>query len=94
MGYETFFEVDAPDFVKKALLDEGGLYSFEDRLKWYNHESDIRRVSQHFPNVLITVKGFGEGQDYWNDDIWVIYARNGSLVKLKASVVYPPNPFK
>ena len=94
MGYETFFEVDAPDFVKKALLDEGGLYSFEDKLKWYDHESGIRRVSQRFPNAMIVVKGFGEGDNTLLDDIWVIYAHNGSLVKLKAFVVYPPNPFK
>jgi hypothetical protein len=94
MGYETFFEFDVPTIVKNALLEESGYQAFNDKIKWYEHENDIRKVSKKFPDVLITVKGFGEGYNNLLDDIWVIYARNGSLVKLKASVVYPPNPFK
>jgi len=41
----------------------------EDVMKWYDHEEDMCKLSELFPDVLFTLEGNGEEQD----DIWREY---------------------
>ena len=53
---------------------------------WYNHQDHMTKVSQHWPQVLFTLKGNGEEQE----DTWVEYHLSGRLQQATAELVYPP----
>lgn len=45
--------------------------------KWYDCEKDMRRISQQFPDYLLTLRGEGEE----TGDIWVAYFLGGLMQK-------------
>jgi hypothetical protein len=51
--------------------------------KWYEHESDLKRLSTNFPDVLFHLTGTGENEG----DIWDAFAWNGRFKKTKAQIV-------
>ena len=46
---------------------------------WYNHEENMRALSQIWPNVFFTLTGIGQDQD----DHWVEYHTNGKIQRLE-----------
>lgn len=49
--------------------------AFEEPLKWYSHENNMRELSKEFPGVVFTLKGEGEEAG----DYWIKYFRNGMM---------------
>jgi len=89
MGYYTKYELETSeqfDEIQEAIVKESNYSSpFEESCKWYDHEEDIKAVSERFPNVLITLSGEGEEQP----DLWKKYFKNGKMQRADAIVTYP-----
>jgi len=91
MGYYTQHElevINGNDFVtdyKKeiSLLSNYG-DCFSDRIKWYEHEKNMREFSKKHPNTLFKLLGFGED----SDDVWHEYYLNGKMQKEKAIITF------
>lgn len=54
--------IDPQDNMFKELAD----YGFAGPMKWYDWESDMKRIARNHSDVLIILSGRGEDQD----DIW------------------------
>lgn len=52
--------------------------------KWYDHETDVKRLSALFPGMLFTLNGEGEE----SGDIWVKYFLDGKVQVCKAKIVF------
>ena len=55
-----------------------------DRVKWYEHENNIKILSERFPSVLFTLSGEGEE----SGDIWKKYFLNGKCQVAKAKITF------
>jgi hypothetical protein len=55
-------------------------HPFEDSIKWYDCEKDMRAYSKKHPNVVFCVDGEGEE----SGDIWKAYFQNGKMFRTKA----------
>ena len=59
--------------------------------KWYEHDSDMKKVSEQFPDVLFTLDGFGSN----SGDIWRRYYKNGLMQEAGVKICYEEfNPDK
>ena len=100
MGYFTSYELrvsdNAPidvieqfrkfsDDADYAIDDDGDTF---DATKWYSWQDDLQKFSFLFPDVVFTMTGRGEE----TTDYWRAFARNGQVVKQKASFTFPPPP--
>lgn len=93
MGYITYFslskiegsEQDYTAFVER-LLDLTGMdfRSEADEGKWYDWETDMRSLSQEYPNLLVELCGNGEE----NDDTWQARFKGGDMEFVET--VMPP----
>jgi hypothetical protein len=61
-------------------------YPSNERVKWYEHEADLRALSARFPGVLFTLSG--EGQEA--RDLWTAYHRDGLLQRVQARIEFDP----
>lgn len=90
MGYYTQHELEVTptdfDINHKGEISRISKYSdcFEDEIKWYSHEKDMRLYSRMYPELLF--KLLGEGEE--NGDLWVEYYKNGKMQRCKAQIVY------
>ena len=64
----------------RAVLNEG------EEGAWYDHDQDLRRLSQRFPGVLFTMQGQGENPD----DLWETHYKGGKLQHCPAEITFPP----
>ena len=64
---------------------------FNDGLKWYDWEDDMKAVSLSFPNVVFTL--WGRGEEY--DDLWKGFFYKGRSFYSPAKIIYdePPMSF-
>ena len=55
--------------------------------KWYNHKSDMAKLSARFPNLIFRLEGEGEEED----DRWHQYYRAGKMQECRAKITikYP-----
>lgn len=51
--------------------------------KWYNHEDDMKKLTNAFPHILFTLEGRGEE----SGDIWIKYFLGGKCQRAKARIV-------
>ena len=65
-----------------------GALQGENEVKWYEHESDMRKVSRRHPEAVFTLRGEGEDPA----DQWVEYYKNGKL-QVEARPEWTPSPF-
>ena len=97
MGYYTDFYLKADnvsekeaDSIGQMLADFFTLESWgvenewSGKDKWYDYESDMRAISEEFPDALFTIDGHGE--DY--EDIWRAWFKNGKMQFCEAQIVY------
>ena len=87
MGYYTRYELTVEDcerHEKEIELIAGYSGLFDDELKWYEHESNMREHSLNHPNVLFRLDGEGEE----SGDIWIEYYKNGKMQKTKAKLMF------
>lgn len=90
MGYYTRHELEVVkgnDYVtdyKKEISELAGYGDcFDDSIKWYEHEKDMREYSKKHPNVIFKLSGESEE----SSDIWVEYYKNGKMQIEKAKIV-------
>jgi hypothetical protein len=57
-----------------------------DSCKWYEHDEDMKRLSNRFPTVLFTLEGKGEE----SGDIWIKYFKGGKSQRVNAKIVFDP----
>jgi len=91
MGYYTRHEltiVSGDDYVtdyEQEITDTTDYSSlFDDSVKWYDCEKDMKSYSKKHPNVLFLIDGEGEE----SADIWKAYFKNGKMFKAKATLVF------
>ena len=98
MGYTTEFQIEStpevPELLEIIQRMDIDAYASDETIvataKWYEFESDLKRLSLENPNTLFSVKGFGEE----SEDIWIAYAFNGGYEKHEAIVTFPPPTFR
>jgi len=92
MGYYTDFSlriVEGDDYKTNYEEEIGeasnyGSATFNDSIKWYDHEIDMKAYSKLHPKVLFALEGIGEE----NEDMWVKYFKNGKMQKVAAKITY------
>lgn len=91
MGYYTTHKLEilenqdySVDYEKEISELADYQNCFDDEIKWYGHEEDMRRYSEKYPNVLF--KLYGDGEE--NGDLWVEYYRNGLMQREKAKITF------
>lgn len=84
------FDYQIDNFLREIEPEHGLAFALEfdesDDLKWYDHEKEMRKLSEEFPDVLF--KLHGEGED--NDDIWDKYFMSGKMQSCYAEIICPP----
>ena len=56
----------------------------EEEMKWYNHNSDMFTLSKEFSDYIFLLEGKGEK----HDDMWHLYAYNGTLELIRAEIKF------
>jgi hypothetical protein len=76
-NFETDYEQEITDSTNYSSL-------FNDSIKWYDCEDDMKKYSKKHPNVIFLIDGEGEE----NGDIWKAYFQNGKMFKAKAILTF------
>lgn len=89
MGYYTQHELEIDNgYIQDHIegIEEQSGYSglFEDTVKWYGHEKDMKAYSAKHPYVLFTLHGDGED----SEDFWVEYHKDGKMQREKAVISF------
>ena len=91
MGYYTRHEltiVSGDDYktdYEQEINDISGYTDlFNESVKWYGCEDDMKSYSKSHPNEVFCIKGEGEEAG----DIWKAYFQNGKVFKTKAKLVF------
>lgn len=96
MGYNTKYKLEVDWSSKDNLgdVDERfeditgmGLHQLdEEPMKWYDYDTDMKKVSLLYPDTVFTLTGVGEDKG----DLWRCYFKNGKDNKVDAITTYPP----
>jgi hypothetical protein len=94
MGYYTVYDIEfknVPDDIAEEFLigeiNRASRYTnvfSGTEIKWYDHDTDMRRISSQYPYILFILHGIGED----NDDRWIKYYMNGLTQYAPARFVY------
>ncbi|EKT4500965.1 hypothetical protein JE943_000947 [Flavobacterium psychrophilum] len=91
MGYYTRHKltiIDGEDNInyEQEIADSTTDYSslFDDSIKWYDCEKDMKEYSKNHPNVVFCINGEGEE----SGDIWKAYFQNGKMFKTEAKLMF------
>ena len=104
MGYETRYDLSrtnnspSTSEIAKLICEIGGYPSEHNfmtsaleygwGIKWYDHEKDMIKVSEHWPDVEFVLNGVGD--DF--PDIWRKTFKNGQISRFRAVIRYEPYP--
>lgn len=83
---KKFETIPLIDRLKKDILAKYQCAGFEesDEVKWYDHENDMKQFSLDHPDILFTLRGYGEE----NEDIWIKFFKNGKMQEAKARIEF------
>lgn len=92
MGYYTYhtLEIVSGDDHKTDWEEEiskstdGYDNCFEESIKWYDCEKDMKRFSKKHPSVTFLINGTGEE----SPDIWKAYFKDGKMFKTQAQLIF------
>jgi hypothetical protein len=91
MGYYTYYKLEivsgndsTTDYEKEIGELSGYRNCFEESIKWYEHEKDMRQYSLKHPNTLFKLSGEGEE----SGDLWQEYYLNGKMQLVTAQIVF------
>ncbi len=91
MGYYTRHELEILEgenheinYAAEIAIVSGYGDNFDDCIKWYDREKDMRAYSKKHPDTLFKVSGEGEE----SGDIWAEYYQNGLMYRCKAQIVF------
>lgn len=59
-------------------------YSY-DEAKWYDHDEDMRKLAEAFPEKTFKLSGTGED----HDDRWYCLYKNGEMEQIDAIITWP-----
>lgn len=68
------------------FAEDGVEFSSNEPVNWYDHEEDMRSISEKFPDIHFELHGEGE----MNDDIWTQHFLGGRSQLCMAEIVIPP----
>jgi len=68
------------DFNEESFYGE----FFEEEMKWYDYQKDMKKLSKKFPELLFELSGAGEEQG----DLWYAWFKNGKMQYEKAQVMF------
>ena len=93
MGYYTRFEVThtSDSYDQNVLIDHyfekitGYSINSLSEIKWYDYDTDMRKLSKQFPHIVFTVEGDGEE----TGDHWKAYYKNGKGVIHRPKIQFP-----
>ena len=104
MGYETNYSLSRTENlpstleIAKLICEDNGYPSEQEYMehaleygygiKWYKHEEDMIKVSEHWPDVEFVLDGVGEEFP----DIWRKTFKNGKINRFRAVISYEPYP--
>jgi len=57
-------------------------------MKWYDHEEDLMRLSDEYPDMVFFLEGWGEEFD----DVWRKYFKNGAFKSYHRHYYWDPVP--
>lgn len=81
--FKSVYEAEDQWQLRYAVDEEGDA---KDRVKWYEWEEDMLRVSALLPDLLFTLHGEGEE----TGDIWNAYFLGGKIHWAPAQIIFPP----
>lgn len=90
MGYYTHYNIEfspRKQEVEQEIEENEDLYALQedsDSCKWYDHDTDMKSLSNKFPEVLFKLKGEGEEAG----DLWHKYYKNGKMQYCPAIVAF------
>lgn len=94
MGYNTSFILECSDenVMNEFSKHKEELINFltfsngklRGTWKWYDHEYDMRSLSERYPGVIFTLHGAGEE----SGDLWRKYFLNGKMQEVPARIEY------
>lgn len=97
MGYSTNYELSVYEGDKniKEILNENpefeglGYALYEDGsscegVKWYQHEIDMKELSEKYPEIVFKLEGEGEE----GGDIWIKYFKGGKMQECYARIEF------
>lgn len=93
MGYFTNYNLKTEPYKEgliQELLDEDNAYGIDENgdctnsVKWYTHEADLKEFSKKHSTILFILDGEGEE----NDDLWILYIKNGKSQRCRAIITY------
>lgn len=92
MGYYTNYELEIiegdnnyTDYKEEiGKLSEYGRDTFDDSIKWYDHEKDMKAYSKQHPNTVFRLYGKGEIAG----DLWYKFFQNGKMQVSKAVIQF------
>ena len=93
MGYTTFYELKTKPSLPNdfpAMFEIVTGYNFVDisneRIKWYDHDGDMCKLSAMYPNHMFILTGEGEE----SDDYWQTHYYRGNMSTSMAERILPP----
>lgn len=77
-------QIDA-EVEKMNIFSDGNIQdAYTANTTWYDHEVDMRLLSEKFPSIVFWLSGVGEGYE----DLWQKYFLNGRMQEAYAQIVY------
>jgi hypothetical protein len=70
--------------TKETVIKFFKFNPFDGECKWYDHEDDMRRLSNVYNDIIFILNGFGED----SEDIWRKYFYNGKCQVAEAKITY------
>ena len=102
MGYNTCYSITIlnsdltstsrshVDAIIEEIVEISGYqletFEYHEPVKWYDHESDLCKISNKYKSIVIMVEGFGDE----TGDIWIKYFHNGKLQVCNAITTFEP----
>lgn len=91
MGYYTRHELTIVsggdpniDYEEEIAKTTDYNHLFEDEIKWYDCDEDMKKFSKLHPDTLFLIDGEGEE----SGDIWRAYYKNGKSFRASAKLVF------
>lgn len=90
MGYYTIYSISIDGYNGEKSPEEfiGEQISyrnpFEDECKWYDHEIDMKNISEKYPEMVFHLHGDGEDPG----DVWDKHFKNGKCQICLTKIVF------
>ena len=82
--HDALMAIEEAQYALESV-DDGVEYETAQGCKWYEHETDLKRLSKKFPTVTFTLSGEGEEQG----DVWRTIFRDGKHKTIEPETRWP-----